>query len=449
MFKRYLKDTSGQFAIMLAVSAMAMAVAVGAAVDLIGMQKQKTQLQALADSAVLAAAATKSENPGELRRIAKAAIDANNPGNDPIDFELSLEGDIINVAASMDYSTQLMGIVGMDNIPITSVSAAPIPKDIPLNIALVLDRTGSMAGSNMASLKAASAKLIEVFGSFDGEVKAAVVPFSNYVNVGTANRSARWMDVPDDTSFTATEETCHTTRDLEDPDKCEIETETVTRDGIPVEVEYNVCPDSAYGPEYEECYFPTTAETWHGCVGSREGKLNVTPAYRNKEFPGIMNVTCGEEVLPLTTDINSVKAKIDSMTASGATYIPAGLAWGWRMLDSKQPYDDISNSQADRKRAIVLMTDGENTLSLDQPYHNGSDWDAANGLTAELCTAIKKEGIQMFSVAYRLSATSKTKNVLRVCATSESFFFDASNTSDLEQAFEDIGRSLYEVRLSR
>ena len=449
MFKRYLNDTSGQFAIMFAVCATAMIIAAGSAVDMIGIQKQKTQLQALTDSAVLAAAAAKTDNIGDLKKIAQAALEANNPTARNIDLKLSLNGEIIQVAASYRYTTQLMGIVGIKDIPVKATSEAPIPKDIPLNIALVLDRTGSMAGSNMASLKSASATLIEIFSNFDGEVKAGVVPFSNYVNVGVANRDQIWMDVPDDTSTTATEETCHTTKDLVSPDLCTTETRSTTRDGVPIEVDYKSCPESAYGPEYEQCYFPTSSETWYGCVGSREGTLNVTPDYRNKQFPGIMNAKCGEEILPLTTNISSVKAKIDSLTASGATYIPAGLAWGWRMLDSKQPYNDLSNSQADRKRAIVLMTDGANTLSLEQPFHNGSDTDAANGLTADLCTRIKKEGIQLFTVAYQLSDTSKTKDVIRICATTESFFFDATNTADLEQAFEDIGRSLYEVRLTK
>lgn len=449
MLKRYLKDTSGNFAIMFSVFGTALLICVAGSIDLMGIQKQKSQLQALTDAAVLAAAATKSDNQGELMKVAQATIDANNMSGQNIKVNLSVVNDIITVSGATSYDTQLMGVLGMDKIPVQADSAAPIPKDIPLNIALVLDRTGSMSGSNMDSLKSASQKLIDIFDSYDGEVRAAVVPFADYVNVGVSNRSENWMEVPDDTTTVGTAEVCVTKKDLVNEGLCTMETATTTKDGREFEYEYQSCPDAAYGPEYDECSIPTTTIAWNGCAGSREGTLNTDPAFKQKPIPGIMNIRCGEEVLPLTMNITEVKDKIQSLTASGTTYIPSGLIWGWRMLEASAPFDDLSNGQDNRKKALVLMTDGANTRSLNQPYHTGSDYDAANFLTAELCENIKKRGIDMFTVAYKLSDTSDTKDVIRVCASSEQFFFDASNTAELEAAFEDIGRSLYEVRLSR
>lgn len=452
MFRRFLNDTTGQFAIMFAGFATVLILGAGTAVDVIGIQKSKSDLQALTDAAVLAAASSKSDNVAELMKLAQAAIDANVADSKGIKIQLNVVDDIIKVSGSTNYDTQLMGILGMKTLPVTALSEAPIPKDIPLNIALVLDRTGSMSGDNMASLKSASAKLIEVFDSYDGEVRAAVVPFSHYVNVGMGNRYANWMEVPEDSSTTSATETCVTKKDLTKPEVCTTETAVTTKDGIDVEYDYQSCPETAYGPEYEHCYFPTSSETWRGCAGSREGTLNKNPAYLNKPIPGIMNVSCGEEVLPLTINITEVKDRIDSLTASGPTYIPSGLIWGWRMVDSKAPFDDLTNNQDDRKRAIVLMTDGANTRSINQPLHNAKDNNAADDLTAELCDLIKKRGIDIFTVAYKLSDSGDnkdTKDVIRVCASSEAYFFDAANTAELELAFEDIGRSLYEVRLSR
>ena len=449
MLKKFLHNSSGNFAVMFALATTVLVVGTAASIDLMGIQKQKSQLQSMTDAAVLAAAGIKSENVAELRKIAQATINANNTTGETIKFDLKVVDDIITVTGGISYDTQLMGVIGMNEVPVEAQSSAPIPRDIPLNIALVLDRTGSMYGANMDSLKSASQKLIEVFDSYDGEVRAAVVPFSDYVNVGIGNRSARWMDVPDDSTTIGTEEVCTTKRDLEDEDQCTMESATTTKDGREFEYEYRSCPDSAYGPEYEECAIPTTTMTWSGCVGSRDGTLNKEPAYRQKPFPGIMNVNCGEEVLPLTMNITQVKDKINSLSASGMTYIPSGLIWGWRMLEPSEPFDDLSNGQSQRKRAIVLMTDGANTRSINQPYHTGSDYDASNHLTAELCEDIKKEGIEMFTVAYKLSDSADTKDVIRICASSEQNFFDAANTAELEQAFEEIGRSLYEVRLSR
>lgn len=448
MLKRYLSDTSGNFAIMFSIFGTALLICVAGSVDLMGIQKQKSELQSMTDAAVLAAAATKSDNQAELLKIAQASIDANNFSGTDINVNLSIDNDIISVNANSQYETQLMGVLGMKDIPLKAISEAPIPRDTPLNIALVLDRTGSMAGTNLSSLKTASAKLIDIFDSYDGEVRAGVVPFSDYVNVGLSNRSAKWMDVPDDSSTIGTEEICVTKRDLINEGLCTTETTVSTKDGREFEVEYQSCPDSVYGPEYEECSLPTTSITWHGCVGSREGTLNKEPDFRNKQFEGLMNIQCGEEILPLTMNITDVKTKIDSLSASGMTYIPAGLIWGWRLLDASEPFDDLTN-QEKRRRALILMTDGANTRSIEQPYHTGNDTDIANGLTAELCDSMKKEGIELFTVAYRLSDSSDTKDVIRVCASSEQFFFDAASTAELEAAFEEIGRSLYEVRLSR
>lgn len=454
MLKKYLQNTSGNFAIIFSVSMTALLIGVAGSIDLMGIQKQKSQLQALTDAAVLAAAGTKSENIAELSKIAQAAVDSNNiTGNSP-KIKLSVDNDIITVVADMNYDTQLMGFIGMDNIPVSAASSAPIPKDIPMNIALVLDRTGSMSGPNMESLKTASQTLTDMFVEFDGEVKVGVVPFSNYVNVGLSNRDAKWMNVPTDSSITGTE-SCYMTKDLVDSSLCtttEYAGSCSNGDGgtYSCTKTSSSCPDSAYGPEYETCSIPTTSTTWDGCAGSRDNNRHTEPAYMAKAIPGIMNTWCGEEILPLTADVDQVKNKINSLSSSGNTYIPTGLLWGWRLLDPTEPFDDLSNGQDKRKRALILMTDGANTLSLTQPTHDGSETDKADELTTELCTGIKKDGIEVFTVAYKLSSSlAKTKDIIRECASSDALFFDASNTTELEAAFEEIGRSLYEVRLSQ
>lgn len=455
MLRKYLKNSSGQFAIMFSICATALVLGVAGSIDLMGIQKQKLQLQSMTDAAVLAAAATKSDNPGELRKIAETVILSNNLDGKDIDYNLKIDNDIITVTASTNYNTRLMGVIGLKELPVKASSDAPIPKDIPMNIALVLDRTGSMQGANMDSLKSASNVLTDTFKEFSGEIKIGVVPFSSYVNVGVSNRNENWMDVPIDSSTTGAE-SCYMTRDIVDSSLCtttEYAGTCSNGDGgaYSCTKTKQTCPDSAYGAEYETCYTPTTTMEWFGCAGSRAKDLHKIPDYRNTPIPGIMNISCGEEVLQLTQDVDAVKAKISSLSASGSTYIPSGLIWGWRLLDSKDPFDDLSNGQDRRKRAIVLMTDGANTRSLTGPTHDGSDFDAADTLTSELCTGIKKNGIEIYTVAYKLESANalKTKDILRKCASSPASYFDASNTEQLENAFEDIARSLFEVRLSR
>ena len=75
MLKRFLKDTSGQFAIMFSVGATALVIGAGVAIDISGAHKHKASLQSMTDAAVLAAAAQKSDKVAELKQIAQQVVD--------------------------------------------------------------------------------------------------------------------------------------------------------------------------------------------------------------------------------------------------------------------------------------------------------------------------------------------------------------------------------------
>lgn len=458
MLKRYLNDTSGQFAIIFSVCSTALIMFVAGAVDVVGLQKNKSQLQAMTDAGVLAAASLRTDNIGELKKAAEAAINANNLDGIPLKIKVSLNNDIIQVSASSDYNTQLMGIMGVKEVPVDSISEAPVPDENPVNIALVLDSTGSMAGANMDALKSASKKLLEVFDASEpGTIQAGVVPYSDYVNIGLANRNRPWMNVDDDNT-TIGAEVCEMTKDLISRD-CTYTTviETCRNDSgfYSCEKTKRSCTNHVYGPEYEKCETPTSSETWHGCVGSRDDPYHKDPDYKGKRFPGMMNVTCGTEILDLTDNLEDVGNHIDSLSASGNTYIPAGLMWGWRLLDADQPLGGLTNAETKRKRALVLMTDGANTVTgVDAPYHSfdnaGDKTPQTNALTLEVCEGIKLAGIDIYGIAYKLGAGDPTaQKMVADCASSTGHFFPAENQEDLEKAFEQIANSLYDIRLSR
>ncbi|NNE57858.1 MAG: VWA domain-containing protein [Hellea sp.] len=461
MLKRYLNETSGQFAIMFSVATTALLIGAAVAVDISGVQKNKARLQVLTDIAVLAAAAERTDNKGELKKIAKAAIDANNATGLKVKIKVSKTDNTIIVEGNSEYRTQMMGLIGVKKLSLDSVSVSPISYDSPLNIALVLDTTQSMSGANMEALKSASEILLDVFDDDDdddgpNDVQIGVVPYSNYVNIGMSNRYKPWMDVPEDGTSYGTE-TCYMTRDLISQDcTSSTYTDTCYNDSGPYSCTKTswTCTNKVYGPEYEKCNTPSSTKTWRGCVGSRDNPHHKAPNYSGRKFPGIVNVWCGSEILDLTSNLDAVEAKINSLNANGYTYIPAGLAWGWRMLDPDLPLGGLTNAEPDRKRALILMTDGANTVRLSAPNHYTDAAkvysDSTNDLTEELCTAIKSAGIEIYSVAYKLgSGDPDATQMIKDCATSPSHTFNADNQDELEAAFEDIGRSLFEVRLSR
>lgn len=305
----------------------------------------------------------------------------------------------------------------------------------------------------MTGLKAASAVLVDTFAEYDADTRVAVVPFSNYVNVGLSRRNENWINVPLDETVNVPAGECY----MSQPTTCtayETRTNTYESDGVERSNTYEACVSRENdGPEVEVCPAARTYEIeWHGCIGSRSGLYNKTAAYRGQRIPGIMGETCGEEILELTDDMNAIKTKINSLTASKDTYIPIGLINGWRMLDADRPFQSLSNKEEKRKRALILMTDGKNTLSLNDPYldgkHAGSDADEANELTSELCENINAAGIDIWTVAYNFD-DAVSKKMLSDCATSTGQFFDASDQNQLMTAFEEIGKSLFTARLSR
>jgi hypothetical protein len=67
---------------------------------------------------------------------------------------------------------------------------------------------------------------------------------------------------------------------------------------------------------------------------------------------------------------------IRNMRADGYTHVAEGVGWGLRVLSPGEPFTEgVSYDNKDITKAMVLLTDGENTF--DSEYnHNGSTYTA-------------------------------------------------------------------------
>lgn len=475
MFKRYLKDTSGNFAMIMAVSSLVLLSGVGAAVDYTSMTRQSSLMQDYADAAVLAAVIARKKTQGEMQGIAEKTVNDTNVGDITVTTALTLKDDSVRVETTSTYKPLFMQFIGKSSYTIQRVAEAPLATSDPLNIALVLDTTGSMAGTRIASMQKSAKRLVKNMKDMENDkIKISVVPFANYVNVGVANGGKPWMAVEADETIPGTE-TCSMKKPLISKSGCTTETVhynnppykttndgvTTTHPGSSGSYESETCTNYEYGPEEEVC--KTSADTtivWHGCVASREAPFHHRKKFNARPFPGIKDITCSEPLLPLTNKYSTVNSKIDTLTASGETYIPAGLAWGWRTLSVNRPFTEAKPLNADTVSTLILMTDGANTKSLDlastvdgtvtSVRHNNTDGDAADALSAKLCKKIKNDDIQVYTVAYKFEGPSaaKTKKMLKKCATSNQHFFNAKNAAELDEAFDEIAANLYKIRLS-
>ena len=463
LFGEFGAAARGNVGMMTAVLSGVLLVGAGAALDFSSAAKRNSDLQAFADAAVLAAAKSREDNLVKLQKIAEKIVAEHNTDKWPLTVQVSYVGDDIAVEVLADYDTMIMGIIGQDQMPVNVVSRSPKVEPTPINIALVLDTTTSMEGTGIEGLRAAASDLLDELDEFDSDVAVSIVPFAQYVNVGLGQRGQAWLDIDED-GETETKEHCWDETTVVTQGECTGTGKMITYDDIrdgrdfgkKTREEQHCTPTVREPTGRRLCEMRTTTKTWYGCMGSRQAPYNVSASYGGRRLPGVMNVGCGTEVTPLSQDLQSLKGEIDALTTNGNTYMPSGLMWGWRMLDESQPFTKPAAIKAREKKgvlnALIFMTDGENTLSQggSEPHlHGGSDEEAANVQTLALCEAIRAEGVQIFTIGYRMGAKRKdSKDLLRACAGSKANFYNAENTHKLKKAFNDIAESLDYTRLS-
>ncbi len=400
LLARFRRNVEGGVAIIFGLSAVCLLLIGGVALDFERLNQTRTSLQDSLDAALLAAATSSDTSTNNLNTIIDSYLEVNWLAKHPdvkLDYNFTVGADgSITGTASGTLKTTLMALAGKPTMNFDVTSQVMHGSDA-LELALVLDTTGSMKQNNkMVDLKKAATDLIKSLIKQGGDnVRIAVVPYANYVNVGTTYKGASWLDA---SAITGTSK-------------------------------------------------------WNGCVGSRNYPLDMTDAYGSTQIPAIADVTCTNDVVRLTSQQGPLVSTIESMQPSGMTYIPAGLTWGWRMISDQLPFADGTpagekyNGRPVRK-VVVLMTDGENTLSPTYPTHDGRDTSLSDSLTDTVCTNMKNAGITVYTVAFEVTA-AVPKSVLENCASDSSKYFDAQDSNQMAASFTSIGKDLAQLRLAR
>ena len=198
--RRLLKDTRANTLAMGAAAIFPLLGAVGGGVDISRAYLVKSRLQQACDSAALAArkklgadALEAGEVPDNIRAMADNFFEANFPddmyGSQNVEFSLSASSNTkIDGEASVEVPTTMMGVFGYDEINLSVECSAEL--NLPnIDVMLVLDTSGSMAGTRIQGLKDA------VFAFYDevmavkpeeAQLRIGVVPYNAAVNVGTA-----------------------------------------------------------------------------------------------------------------------------------------------------------------------------------------------------------------------------------------------------------------------
>ena len=458
LFRQFKSDCMGNVTIMLALSVIPIVACAGAAIDMVQTNQTLTVLQGAADAAAIAGGSSHLTDDAKLREVVTNYLTTNGAVAaldyvEQIEPKLDKDKRTFSVLIKGKRKTSLMNIVGINTMDLTAYSEVKLGGD-GIEVALVLDNTGSMnAAGRLPALKDAAKLLVDQIMEAKDQgayARVGIVPFSNYVNIGLSRRNKPWLDVDPDKS--ETKNSCWNTYPNATSKNCRQVPNIV--DGVNMGTTQQC--DWDYGAPVEQCGNNTATYTWNGCVGSRPDPLDESLGSLSTRYKGLTNEWCTSEIVELTDSKSKLHSTIDGLVATGETYIPAGLLWGWNMLDSEEPLDKAKSAAAIKAmggtKAIVLMTDGQNTLAPYSPIHRGwdgaSDWAKGDAKTTTLCENIKADGITVFTVSFMVTDAA-SKALLASCASDASKAYSAESAAALASAFKEIGGTLTAMRLSK
>ncbi len=458
MFRRFWSGAEGRkgnAAILFALSIIPLVGATGAAVDYSLANASRTSMQKALDSTALALAKlmplTQAQLDTQGWQIFTASLGNISVNITPSNLQITMpESGRLVLNVSGQYQPSISGVIGINNFPVGA--SAEVTWGIgKIEVALVLDNSGSMDGQRITELKKASKNLLNVLKSAareEGDAKVAIVPFDSRVKVGTQHRNQSWLRW----------------------DNWNSENGSCNKSGSSYQTQsactsQKVCTKSQYtsqsscqsngGSWVTATWTTANTNTWDGCVWDRDQSgspnydisdaapttTNATkyPAWQcahGLSFPGMVT-----EMMPLTTNWTSLAGRIDQMQPSGYTNITIGLVWGWHALSPTPVMQEgAAYNTANLSKFLILLSDGDNTRS-----RHSSTTTTINTRTSSVCTNIKNAGIKIYTI--RLIDGNAT--VLRNCASDPSMYYDVQNASQLSEVFNAIGGQIASLHLSQ
>ncbi len=411
---RFAKAEDGTAIVLLGFAIFVLVGSAGLAFDAGRGYMLNARLSQAVDAAALAGGRSLSiGGGGDFEAIIKKYFKANMPEGymgaevpEPV-ITLSGDGDEIEVVATATVPTTLMKVLGAKSMKIDA--RAVVHRAVKgMEVALVLDNSGSMSGSKMSDLKDSSKLLVDILYGDNETVEdlyMSVVPFSGRSNV---------------------------------------KGHTEVHPASPPSSDY-ICLDMRAGELSEDDTPPATAPFGHFSTGEYTWENN-QGQHKNRVCPAA-------EVTPLIQPKSAVKAAVDSMVAKGCTRYDIGTVWGWRNISpswrgvwtgspSSLPLD---YAESDMEKAIIVMTDGENTPECLEDSQTQAQTEAA---FTRICDDMKANGIVVYTITFQLEDPD-TNDLFRDCASGAARYFKSPSSEALETAFTTIANDLSTLRLSQ
>jgi Flp pilus assembly protein TadG len=437
-FLRGGRDEGGAVAIIFAAAVVMLVPLVIGIFDIYMGTTQRNRLQDALDAAALYAARSTATTDAQVQAAGLKALNANLvtlEGVSLVSSSFTLKDGVVTASAAVTAPS--LGLWPHDNL---TADTTVVRASNNIEVSLILDTTGSMAGSKISSLKTAANQLVQIVVQDQQNPtysKMAIIPYSMGVNVSSTYATAVRGSLKSGTSTTPGSQTFQFTSPSGNTNKFDASTCVTERTGAEA---YTDAP-------------PTTA-----LLG-----INYPSAANN---PCLTNT-----LLPLTSDKTALTNKINGLVAAGSTGGHIGVAWGWYMVSPKFAYLWPSISQPAAYgtehllKVVILMTDGEynspyckGVIAQDATSGSGNTTDhincnAPNGSaysqSATLCTNMKKAGVIVYTVGFQVSSDASAQNLVKGCATDASHVYLPTTGSDLQIAFQAIGQDISNLRISK
>jgi Flp pilus assembly protein TadG len=200
LLKRFRKDESGIFAVFFALLAVVLIAMSGAVVDFTQMQTARSRMQTVIDSAALSLQSkitTTTSDDTTIKTKVQTLVDQSVTGTGYTATIQTVATNTttgkLNIQAQLTVPTYFVQLVGVRSLT-THLTSEVTQSSSDLEVSVSLDITGSMAGTKISDLIAATNTLIDTViktSQTPSYSKMAIVPWAYAANLGTYANNIR------------------------------------------------------------------------------------------------------------------------------------------------------------------------------------------------------------------------------------------------------------------
>lgn len=463
--RRFSRNQEGSVGMIFGLSLIPLLGLTGVTVDYGRAALVRAELQSAADATALALAKDSvSASTAQITARANAHFYANFPsrfGTSVQSLVVTKETDRFRVQATARIDYAMVQLIG----PASGVVSAEATSGWGINkieIALVLDNTGSMGWSNkMQELKkalcgdatcsntnptAGFVKTMKDAAVQNDQIRIALVPFDTTVRVPQTVQNAvtAGWSMPDTFNYTGVGYCAANSNAAERVNWSLAGAPSTSWFRFANRDKDTIATGGGCGAGR------ITRTSWQGCLWDRDQDNDrdtrpsgVDTNNINTLYPAVTcrsnNLARMAPLVDVRTNAANLITSLAAMQPSGNTNVTIGATWGVNMLTPGFPMSTAIAPEANLSRFMILLTDGDNTENRTTGTQALID-----ARTRLACSNAKAAGI----LVYTVRVIEGNQDLLRECASTPGNYYEVASASQLDSVFQSIAGKIGGIRLT-